>query len=447
MRSIFSRDARHTLIACSICSMLGACGASSDRELDEAFRAGASDPLSGSLDPSFGKGGTVTSDVSPMGAGNLALQSDGKIVVVTTLGDPTGTAAQVFGVVRFLANGAPDPTFGGGGVVRTACTAGFNAPTSVAISPEGKIVVVGSASAIDNSSAAVAVVRYLPRGALDASFGNGGLVTTTLLGKRDVANVVLLTSDGKILVGGGALTEFGVRGINDTALIRYGADGQLDPTFGQGGKVLSNSIGSVMSMALATDGSIVALGVDRAGQSAVTRFGSNGSAQTSQLVGTVGASATTGKATLQTDGASVVGSSVRGKSRYDVDVRVDRYTSLGTVDTTFASPIFDFASPGVANRPNAPQALLVQPNGMILVGGLAAVDLGVSAFGLARFRPDGAFDTTFGSSGIVTTPFFGKNDQIFALARQPDGKIIAVGSTIDPSTNTTRIALARYLGD
>jgi uncharacterized delta-60 repeat protein len=331
-------------------------------------------------------------------------------------------------------------------VVRTAFTIGFNAPTSVAVARDGKIVVVGSASAPDNSSAAVAVARYSANGALDPSFGNGGRVTTTLLGKRDVANVVLLTSDGKILVGGGALTEFGVRGINDTALIRYQANGQLDPGFGQGGKTVVDVVGSVMSLGLGPDGSIAALGVDRSGNTTVTRFGPTGAPQLAPPAGPLGTVVTTGKSTFQPDAAFIVSRQVRAASRFDVDVRVDRFTPFGAPDPNFASPVFDFASPGIANRPNAPQAVLVQPNGTILVGGIAAVGSGVSAFGLARLTSTGQLDAGFGTGGIVTTQITGHSDQIFALARQPDGKIVAVGTTINPATSTTAIAIARYLG-
>jgi uncharacterized delta-60 repeat protein len=383
--------------------------------------------------------------VSPAGADNVALQSDGKIVVVGALSD-SAAASQVFGVVRYMQNGAIDTGFGTGGVARTAFTAGFNAPTSVAIAADGKIVVVGSASAPDNSSSAVAVARYAVNGALDASFGTAGRVTTTLLGRRDVANVVLVQPDGKILVGGRALTAFGRAGIDDTALVRYNANGSLDAGFGQGGKVIANAVGSVVSLALEPDRSILALGVDRAGHAAAARFSAAGAALPLALAGNVTAIATTGRATFQPNGSFVVGSSVRGSSRFDVDVRLDRFALDGAVDPTFNAPVFDFASPGVANRPNAAQAVLVQPNGAILAGGIAGVAAGVTNFGLARFAPDGRFDAAFGAGGIVTTQFSGRNDQIFALVRQPDGKIIAVGLTTNPATGNTAIAMARYFG-
>jgi uncharacterized delta-60 repeat protein len=401
----------------------------------------------GALDASFGNGGVVvTRAVSPVGATNVALQTDGKIVVVAALSD-SSAAAQVFGVVRYMPNGTLDLGFGSRGVVRTAFTPGFNAPTSVAIAADGKIVVVGSASTIDNSSSALAIARYATNGTLDASFGSAGLVTTTLLGKRDVANVVAVQPDGKILVGGRALTAFGRAGIDDTALVRYDTAGRLDATFGQEGKVIANAAGSVTALAVEPDRSILALGVDRAGRRAVARFSAAGAALPVALSGQLAAVAATGSATFQPDGSFLVASTVRGASRFDVDVRIDRIALAGAPDPAFHPPVFDFASPGIANRPNVAQALLVQPNGAILAGGIAGVALGVTNLGLARFVRDGQFDAAFGNGGIVTTPITGRNDQIFALARQSDGKILAVGLTTDATTGATAVALARYFGN
>jgi hypothetical protein len=96
MRTIFSRDTTRntlaaTLIGCLVCTLFSGCGGS-DQEMVELARASAAEsPLSGpgSLDPSFGKSGTVRSDIVPMGADNLALQPDGKIVVVTPPRSPS----------------------------------------------------------------------------------------------------------------------------------------------------------------------------------------------------------------------------------------------------------------------------------------------------------------------------------------------------------------------
>jgi len=85
----------------------------------------------------------------------------------------------------------------------------------------------------------------------------------------------------------------------------------------------------------------------------------------------------------------------------------------------------------------------VQPNGQIVVAG--AHFLGNSPIGLARVNANGSLDTAFGNGGTLTSTIQGDEDAQ-ALLIQPDGKIIAVGSSENNSTGMTDIFLARYLG-
>jgi len=398
----------------------------------------------GALDSTFGTHGITTTPVRPVGADNLALKSDGTIVVVASLSD-FQVASQVFGVLQYLPNGKLDTSFGKAGVTRTAFTTGFNAPSSLAVAADGKIIVVGSASSPDNSTAAFAVARYLPNGALDTTFGQRGLVMTSFLGKRDSASVVLLQKNGKILVGGLALTAFGRFGIPDTALARYNSDGSLDASFGQGGKVVGNIVGELKALALEADGSVLALGIDKAGTTAAVRFSAVGAALPVASSGALAASAATGSWLFAPNGAAfITAERANGISRFDVDARLERFALGGGADASFKGPVFDYASPGVANRPSSVQALAVQSTGKILAGGIGTTAVGMSTMGLARFNADGSFDSGFGSHGIVTTQFAGNADQIFALAVQPDGKIVAAGLKADDAG--TSIVLARYLG-
>ena len=80
----------------------------------------------GSLDPMFGVGGKVTTNVDTRQVTNVALQPDGSIVVVAEL------SVSQFGVVRYLSDGSLDSNFGTGGIVRTVFTNGSNIPYSVA---------------------------------------------------------------------------------------------------------------------------------------------------------------------------------------------------------------------------------------------------------------------------------------------------------------------------
>jgi uncharacterized delta-60 repeat protein len=83
---------------------------------------------------------------------------------------------------------------------------------------------------------------------------------------------------------------------------------------------------------------------------------------------------------------------------------------------------------------DAAHAVLVQPNGRIVVagGGSAA-----NSFCVARLRPNGAFDTTFGAGGKRTISFGGDQEAAFGAALQPDGRIVLVGDS------DFRVAVAR----
>jgi uncharacterized delta-60 repeat protein len=397
----------------------------------------------GALDVTFGNRGITTTLVEPVGADNLALKSDGSIVVVAALSD-FQVASQVFGVLHYLPNGKLDTSFGQAGVTRTAFTTGFNAPSAVAVAPDGKIIVVGSASNPDDATVAFAIARYLPHGVLDATFGSHGLVMTSFLGHSDIADVVLLQPNGKILVGGRALTAFGRVGIPDSALARYNSDGSLDASFGQGGKVVGNIVGELKALALQADGSVLALGIDKAGTTAAARFSAAGAVLPVAPSGALTASAATGRWAFQPNGAFITAERALGISRFDIDAQLERFAFGKGVDASFNGPVFDYASHGIANRPSSVQALALQQDGKILAGGIGTTAVGMNALGLARFNTDGSFDSRFGSRGIVTTQFAGNADQIFALAVAHDGKIIAAGLKAD--SDGTSIVLVRYLG-
>ena len=129
-----------------------------------------------------------------------------------------------FAVVRYMANGALDPTFGGDGIVQTDLSPGGDVAYDIAIQPNRKIVAVGPA--FFHRGPRFAVVRYLPNGALDPTFGGDGKVFT---GAWAQARAVVLLPDGRIVVGGG--DSYGLM------LVRYRRSGSLDPTFGTEGVV------------------------------------------------------------------------------------------------------------------------------------------------------------------------------------------------------------------
>lgn len=404
----------------------------------------AATATSGALDSGFGTGGKVVTNINPNSVAAVAVQPDGKIVVAATL-DDFRIATEVFAVVRYLADGRLDASFGSGGIVRTAFSISTNTARGLTIQPDGKIVVVGETD--DTAGGHVAIARYTAGGGLDSSFGSGGKVVTSFLGHRDFANVALLQPDGKLIVGGfaGSGDEDEVQ--SPTALARYTTNGALDPAFGNGGIVLAKIFGPVNALALESDGSILAAGVQAIGSgiNTVARFSANGTLEPIALTGSFSAFGANANLAFQPDGRVVFGGSTGENGfRHDVDVKLIRFTVGGGVDAAFQRPVFDFEGEGPNALKNVVQAVAIAPSGKIVAGGFSQTSVG-DDFGIARFNANGTLDAAFGTGGLVTTRFFG-NEIVDAIAIQGDGKIVAAGTTSNNPSGTIGIALARYLG-
>jgi uncharacterized delta-60 repeat protein/uncharacterized repeat protein (TIGR01451 family) len=388
----------------------------------------------GTLDPSFGTGGEVTTDFGGSDSAEaVAIQSDGKIVAVGgTFSFPSGD----FALARYNADGSLDPSFGSGGKVTTDF-GGFDAASAAVIQPDGRIVAAGRSGSGD-----FALARYNTDGSLDTTFGNGGKLTTDF-GGFDAAFGVALQADGKIVAAGQGGPGGGF------ALARYNTDGSLDPSFGSGGEVTTHFTSGfevVIAVAIQLDGKIVVTGQTFAGgfqQFALARYNTDGSLDTSFASGGIVAtnfgfdSAFGGALAIQPDG-KIVAAGRAGTdfllARYNGDGSLDAtFGSGGIVTTDFGGTVFDAAF-GVA----------LQSNGKIVAaGGTFNGFVGPSAdFALARYNPDGSLDASFGSGGQVTTDF-GGFDVARSVALQADGKIVAAGTGGAGSD----FALARYLGD
>src|SRR3989344_5861865 len=211
----------------------------------------------GGPDESFGKGGKVAADLGGRDIIEaISIGPDGKIVVAG--GSSEGNESS-FALVRFLADGSPDTGFGKDGKVTTDFGGG-NRAAALAIDEDGKIVVAGGA--FDKKSYSFATARYLSDGTLDKGFGKGGRVMTDFSKDTDGASDVLIQSDGKIIAG---WVTSGKGTFLDFALARYNADGTLDKSFGNDGKVTldSGSVDdSVFALKEAGD-KVIALGYSR----------------------------------------------------------------------------------------------------------------------------------------------------------------------------------------
>ena len=216
----------------------------------------------GVLDTTFGNGGTVIVDRA--GTYNeiwdMVVQADGKIVV-------SGNLNTLFTVGRFNSDGTLDTSFGTGGTVTTPFGTLSSRAMGVAIQADGKIVAAGVMSG-GNSVSQYAVARYNPDGTLDPTFGTGGQVQTDLPGIYDNGTDVLI-QNGKIVVAGmtGRLTA----SVYDIGLVRYNADGSLDTTFGGSGAgmtvLTAGGISAPVRVALQSDNRLVVVGSTGASRS------------------------------------------------------------------------------------------------------------------------------------------------------------------------------------
>ena len=172
-----------------------------DGSLDESFGTSNDGTANGIVDQSLGSGNDV--------ACGIALQSDGKIVVV---GNHSADSSNDIAVIRFNTDGSLDDSFGTAadntpnGVVNTSLGAGDDFACGLAIAADGKILVGGYH--LDGDSTNVAVLRFATDGSLDPTFGvavdgtQNGVVNTSIGDGNDVASAIALQTDGKLLVAG-----------------------------------------------------------------------------------------------------------------------------------------------------------------------------------------------------------------------------------------------------
>jgi uncharacterized delta-60 repeat protein len=413
----------------------------------------------GDLDLFFGNGGKVASSginiVNDGTINSIAIQSDGKIIAVGKTSQADGIG---FSLVRYNTDGSTDTTFGTSGKV--IASFGINVSiNSIAIQPDGKVVVTGGGSIAFGSKGDFIVARFNADYSLDTTFGDNGKVFTDFNNFNDTARSITIQPDGRIVVAGpsgiGLPNEQ-----SDFALARYNSNGTLDNTFGNGGKVLTDLTGNFDDFAFAVlkqpDGKIVAAGFNFStpvANFALVRYNIDGSLDNS--FGTSGKVLTPVgnfnhfnerlEAALQADGKIVV----TGKG-YDEESNsafiLHRYNTNGTLDDTFGSggKIATRFGTGVDTLA---QAVAIQPNGRIVVSGAyRGAENNYFDFALARYNPNGSLDTSFGVNGKVLTDFDGRGDLAYAVAIQSDGKIVAAGIGYSNPFDLSRFALARYLG-
>ncbi|MFL6605051.1 MAG: hypothetical protein ACJ8R9_27475 [Steroidobacteraceae bacterium] len=407
--------------------------------------------LPGVLDTSFAGSKVIT----PVGSGEdyanaAAVQPDGRILVAGSSAFASGTQISL---VRYDRDGKIDGTFGTAGKVTTAIGSSNDVATAIALQPDGKIVVVGCS---DRSAAGTgydfAMLRYNIDGRLDNGFGVNGEVLTDFNHGSDIAHAVLIQPDGKIVVGGEAMVAANTSGV-DFAIARYNGDGSLDASFGNGGKLttaVKNSSGTDVIYGLAlqdVNGEKRILAVGGEGDFAAARYTPAGTldaefGSAGKIISTFNSSIGAAKAlTVLPDGKAVLSGHMNNNFAL-VQLNLD-----GTLDTTFGTggKVINPVSPTNWNQATA---IARQIDGMLLVGGWVYASGSSGDFAIQRYTAAGVLDAEFGAVGTVVTPMANGtlSDQGHALVLQSDERVPTVRAIQVGEANGSNndFAVARY---
>jgi uncharacterized delta-60 repeat protein len=327
--------------------------------------------------------------------------------------------------------GALDRSFGHGGSVHldfglrpgvpTATQWGMNSERN------GSLLVAGSSFVIS---------RHTPEGALDGGFGDQGFVQVHFPRTRraEVQDVVAEPDGGVLAVGyvSEACPQSDKAECPDRiALVRLTPDGSLDPSFGDGGAIVTRREGAGASVTPLPDGEILVGGRDGSGRFMLARFLSNGSLD--RRFGDSGYAeqrapqgsprfelGSAGKIAIQSDGEAVL--AVSGGT--GLPERLVRYTSAGHLDRSFGHEGYVAVEGSQAERAEAAGGLAIQADGKLLTG--VRVNNSPTAYqaGLIRYLPDGELDTAYGAGGIAVGPEALQVRFNVDISLQNDGKAV-----------------------
>ncbi|MFZ1679362.1 MAG: T9SS type A sorting domain-containing protein, partial [Saprospiraceae bacterium] len=342
----------------------------------------------GSLDPSFGIYGKEIYTVTRIYISALMIQEDGKILVAAS-GCHDSCDIQTldnydFSIIRFLQDGLIDTSFGDLGFVKV--NLGHNEYSSgIAVQDDGKIIVTGGIY-YDGEFSDIILIRLLPDGKPDSTFGASGIVITELSSFYGYSHgdLIALQSDGKIIVVANNHDQFGFQ--LPSAILRYESNGVLDHSFGSNG-VIDSTYTVFNTIDIQYDASILMVG---------------------------------------------------GWCSWGCGAVLTHYTPSGLLDSTFSDQGQYVSNGGIF------MGIKTQTDHKILATGYWQYNLL-----LMRFSSQGFPDTTFGSQGVSLTNI---NDLSFSgekIYLQPDGKILVLGTVIVPGAigSNNKVFIARFYND
>lgn len=357
-------------------------------------------------------GGSSGVDAGPgkvTGTGDALLHQNGRFVVGGT--DVKAGNDDDFQLVRFFADGGLDPSFGTSGKVTLSwptfidpvvADAGFVVEQKTdqvqALALQGtKLLAAGTAQSQGGRSGFTAVARFSADGVLDSTFGTGGK-SEVRQGLGSMAQTIALRSDGLIYLAGFSTRDVaGAPNATDFGVVRFTADGQLDPSFGGATGVVGDFGKNEDVRGLAFEGTKVIVG--GGDDFAVARYNDDGSLD--QTFGTNGvAKSPDGFATTfvrLSSGALLLAGSKRTSPTPTFAIKVVRYTAMGQLDRTFGTA-------GVAEFPFDEQqnaVLSLEPLGD---GRLMAFLQGALSVNATRLSGTGNVDSSFGTNGLLALP-------------------------------------------
>ena len=415
----------------------------------------------GDLDLTFGTQGKVTTGFGGVNtaAYSAVIQPNGYII----LGGIDGDSSDFNWVLaRYTPLGALDTTFGTGGKL----TYSFGANKlcsifSVKLQSDGKIVAGGFTGSYTEDNYAFAIVRFNVDGTVDATFGTNGEIVAVLnqepSGREmDYGHSLVIYPDGTIVLGG--TTQNGPSAEKRWGLLSVDKDGVVN--YKRLFRFSTTSSDTLHSLSLRSDGKIVAGGYSAEGFNeslSLARFNVSGELDTS--FGTGGKVTTSIAGSTQARGNSVAIKSngkilLGGYARFGTSPNeydnfvLAQYNTDGSLDTDFGDDglVIGFIA---ENSNDQAHSVAVQDNGKIILAGWVALSGPSADFSMYRFNIDGSIDTTFGTNGRVTTDFGATVDKAYSAVIQSDGDIILAGTKWPNSASDSPDAmiLARYHGD